>query len=266
MSARLGEQKRALVLLGTGVLALTAVFLLPPIHQDHAYHRFADTAALLVFGGIPNALNVLSNAPFAFVGLAGLALTANRTRRPRVFDDVRERWPFDLLFAGVLLTAFGSAYYHWAPDNRTLFWDRLPMTLGFMALFGIVIRERVSERAGTLLLPILVTLGVVSVLWWRLGDAEGKGDLRLYAWVQFYPLIALPLILVMFPPRFHGTRELVMCIVFYAIAKALEVLDAPIHRALGGIVSGHSLKHLAAATATFFLVRMAKAREPIAGR
>lgn len=259
MSRPFRESGRAVLLLASAVLALTAVLFLPEQHQDPAYHQFADRRTLL---GVPNALNVFSNLPFAFVGAFGL-YQLRRPGRPAVFADVRERWPFSLLFAGVLLTAFGSAYYHWAPDNQTLFWDRLPMTLGFMALFGIVIRERVSAGVGQLLLPVLVVLGVVSVLYWRLGDEGGKGDLRLYALVQFYPLLAMPLILWLYPPKFHGTRQLVIAIAFYALAKALEVLDVAIDRALGGTVSGHSLKHLAAAVATYFLVQMARAREPI---
>lgn len=256
----MGAKPRALVLVGTGVFACLAALLVPPVHQDLGYHHFADVRTL---GGIPNALNVLSNAPFAIAGAMGLFAIERRTR-PTALNDVRERWPFALLFAGVFLTAFGSGYYHLAPDSPRLFWDRLPMTLGFMSLFGIVLRERVSERIGSALVPVLVVLGVASVLYWRLNDGEGRGDLRLYALVQFYPLLALPLMLLLFRPRYGGTRELVMCIVFYALAKALEVLDARIFEATNQIVSGHSLKHLSAAVATYFLVRMAERRTLVA--
>lgn len=41
-----------------------------------------------------------------------------------------------VLFAGVLLTSAGSTWYHLAPTNDSLVWDRLPMTLGFMGLFA----------------------------------------------------------------------------------------------------------------------------------
>ena len=240
-------------------MSAAIVLFLPPIHQDTAYHRFADTRDVL---GVPNGLNVLSNLPFALVGLLGIA-KVERAGRPASLDDLRERWPLLILFGGVFLTAFGSGYYHLAPDSPRLFWDRLPMTLGFMSLFGVVLRERVSERVGAALLPVLIVVGVVSVLYWRYGDGDGHGDLRLYALVQFYPLLALPIILLLFPPRFHGTRELGMCVVFYGLAKALEVLDARIFAALGGVVSGHSLKHLSAALATYYLVRMAGARTPV---
>lgn len=258
----MGQTARGLVLAFSAALACAIVLFLPPIHQDAAYHRFADVR---VMAGIPNAWNVLSNAPFALVGALGIVALERRSR-PAVLDDLRERWPFLILYGGVFLTAFGSGYYHWAPDSERLFWDRLPMTLGFMSLFGIVLRERVSERLGAALLPVLITLGVVSVLYWRLGDGDGHGDLRLYVLVQFYPLIALPLILVLFPPRYRGTRELVWCVVFYGVAKALEVLDARIFSATGELVSGHALKHLAAALATWFLVRMALVREPCAAQ
>ena len=46
-----------------------------------------------------------------------------------------------MLFLGIALTGFGSSYYHWDPNDRTLFWDRLPMALSFMAILAIVIGE-----------------------------------------------------------------------------------------------------------------------------
>src|SRR5277367_4762862 len=96
--------------------AIIAVFLVPPIPQSEAYHRFVDTRA---FGGIPNALDVASNAFFLIVGLLGIRLVlSDHTAAHSVqqFLDPRERWPYSIFFAGVALTAFGSAYYHWHPD------------------------------------------------------------------------------------------------------------------------------------------------------
>jgi len=137
---------------GGAVIAALAV---PRVAQDPAYHLFADTRPLL---GIPNSLNVLSNLPFALVGLAGLVAVA----RMRAW----ERWPYGALFAGVALTSIGSAYYHLSPDNWTLVWDRLPMTVGFMGLLTAVLSERVSSRvARTLFVPLLV-FGAASVAYW----------------------------------------------------------------------------------------------------
>ena len=51
-----------------------------------------------------------------------------------------------ILFLGILLTGFGSAYYHLDPTISTLFWDRLPMAVSFMAILAIGIEERVDAK------------------------------------------------------------------------------------------------------------------------
>jgi hypothetical protein len=48
----------------------------------------------------------------------------------------------------------------------------------------------------------------------------------------------------------------------YAISKAFELLDANV-LALGGIVSGHTLKHLAAAAATYYVLWTLERRQPL---
>jgi hypothetical protein len=235
-------------LLVLGAIATAAVFALPPIPQDPAYHAFADRRRVL---GIPNTFNVLSNVPLAVIGIVGLAAVAR----------ARAGWEhaaFLLLFAGVALTGVGSAYYHAAPTTATLFWDRLPMTVAFMALFVLTLGERVSPRAGPWLLPAAVMIGVASVVSWRLGESAGAGDLRLYGLVQFLPAVLIPLALVLFPMHWLRTSDLLGAVGWYALAKLCEVLDRPIF-ALGGIISGHTLKHLAAATAAAWLLRVAVA-------
>jgi Ceramidase len=144
------------------VTSLASLLLLPPIPQDQSYHQFADQRALL---GIPNFWNVVSNLPFIAVGAAGL----RRFRQDPITI---------VLFLGVFLTGFGSSYYHWNPNDDTLFWDRQPMTLFFMAILAATIEERVNARAGAILLWPLLALGVFSLLLWRWTD-----DLRLYFWV-----------------------------------------------------------------------------------
>ena len=132
----------------------------PPIPQALDYHTMADERALL---GIPNSLNVLSNAPFAIVGLLGLAAAFGWMGRPSPFTDRWERWPYAALFAGVALTAAGSSYYHLAPDNARLVWDRLPMAVGFMGLLTALLAERVSLTAGKWLFLPLLAAGAASV-------------------------------------------------------------------------------------------------------
>jgi hypothetical protein len=242
---------RVTLLIAVGAAATAVVFSLPPIRQDASYHEFADRRPLL---GIPNAFDVLSNLPFAVIGILGLA---GVTR-------AGERWAqpaFLLLFTGVTLTSIGSAYYHLAPSTATLFWDRLPMTLAFTSLLALTLGERVSARAGPWLLTALVTIGLASVASWELGERAGAGDLRLYALVQFLPMVLIPLALVLFPARWLRARDLVGALGWYALSKVFEALDRPIF-ALGGIVSGHTLKHLAAATATAWLLRLVSGSAP----
>ena len=246
------------VLLWLFAAAVGAAFAASPIPQDPAYHRLADGRAVF---GIPNALNVLSNAPFVAVG----ALGAWALRPAGVpFVDARERWPWAVFFAGFGLTGFGSAYYHLAPDNTRLMWDRLPLAVALMGLFGAVVTDRLGVRAGLTLLGPLVAAGVGSVLWWHAGEVRGRGDLRPYAIVQFYPLVAVPLMLWLYRGRYTLGGAVLVTVGVYGVAKVFEWLDRPILEA-GWIVSGHTLKHLAASGAGYAIVWMLTRRRPHAG-
>jgi hypothetical protein len=224
------------------VASLAALLLLPPISQDQSYHQFVDVRALF---GIPNVWNVMSNLPFIAIGAVGFV---------RCRDDAATIF----IFVGIFLTGFGSAYYHWSPDDDTLFWDRLPMALAFMAILAGAIEERVSAKAGAVLLWPLLAIGQLSLLWWRWND-----DLRLYGWVQFFPCLALPLMFLLLPPKYTGTYYWCVVGALYALAKVLEHFDGAIY-SVGHFVSGHTLKHLAAATACFAILRHFKTRRPIA--
>jgi hypothetical protein len=254
---------RALLIVGVAALAVVAVLFFPPIAQSADYHGFADQRA---FFGVPNFLNVASNAAFAFVGASGLAVLLAR-RRPGeapLIADPTERRAYLVFFAAVAFVAIGSGYYHLAPDTRRLFWDRLPMSVAFMSLFAVTISAWMSRRAGRAFFLPLLFIGAASTLYWHLTEIAGHGDVRLYALVQFYPMLAVPLILALFPaPPYGGARYFVMVMALYAVAKALEILDARIF-ALGGVVSGHTLKHLVAAAAVYSLVRMLVARRSLA--
>ena len=238
------------VLIATALLAAVAVFSRPPIPQDPAYHHFADTRTVL---GVPNGLNVLSNLAFALVGLAGLWVLV---RRKVDLRDRSERWPWEVFFVGVALTSLGSAWYHLDPSNDTLVWDRLPMAIAFMGLFAAVIAERIDVRAGLQLLWPLVFAGVAGVLYWYFTQKSGNGgDLRPYALVQFYPVLAIPLVLLLFPRTYTLAIGYVGAWAGYALAKIAELADVPIFR-LGGVMSGHTLKHLIAAAGIGTLVWM----------
>src|SRR5208283_2863418 len=172
------------------------------------------------------------------------------------------RWPYLILSVGVALTCFGSAYYHLAPDNARLVWDRLPITLGFMSLLSALLMERVNLRAGLGALGPLLLLGVASVVQWYVSEMRGAGDLRLYLMVQFYTLLLILLILGLFPARYTHGADLVAAMGFYVGAKLLEAADRAVFN-LGHFVSGHTLKHLVAALGVYWVFRMLNRRRPV---
>jgi len=256
------RQKRILILLGVAVLAVVGMFMVPPIAQDLAYHNFVDPRRLW---GIPNFGDVISNLPFAIVGLAGLRLL-HHTRR--LFDDRAAFHLWVVFFIGVFLVAFGSGYYHWAPDNHTLVWDRIPMTIAFMSLFCLIVLRHIDRQAGIKLFVPLLLAGIGSVFYWDYTESIGQGDLRPYALVQFLPMVLIPLILWLFPATNAGVRYLLWTLGFYMFAKVLEHFDAGFFHILGDTVSGHSLKHVSAAVAVGCLlpyVRLFARRDIVAG-
>jgi len=209
-----------------------------PIAQDPAYHLFADHRTLIT---IPNFWNVMSNLPFVVVGVMGFRVSLQIPE-----DPLRNAWL--VFFAGIFLTAFGSGYYHLAPDNDSLAWDRLTMTIGFMSFVAIVIGEYVSVAWGRRLLVPLLIVGAASVFYWIHTESLGSGDLRPYAVVQFLPMLLIPIIVI--ARRSHSDLGVYIAwmIAFYIVAKVAEHYDAEIFAA-GNLLSGHALKHILAALA-----------------
>jgi len=225
-----------LVVLVGGTLA---ALLADPVAQDPAYHLFADRRSIL---GIPNFFDVVSNLPFAAVGAAGLYFVSRNTG----ISSNRLAW--QVFFAGVTLTAAGSGYYHVAPQNDTLVWDRLPMTIAFMGFVAIVTGEYLSDRLARQLLLPLLAIGSASVFYWAHTESLGRGDLRAYALVQFLPMLLIPLVILLHRGRSDLGPYIGLMIFFYITAKLLEFFDTAVFAA-GGLVSGHSLKHVLAAMA-----------------
>lgn len=232
-----------IILIGAVIVAgiVGVLGLLSPIRQDPTYHRFADQRIWL---DIPHAGDVISNLFFAVVGLIGLIALYVVHRREHQPTHV---WitPYIMFFVGLMLVSVGSAYYHWAPDNAALVWDRLPMTLAFMSLFCAVIADRMGPSIGKAIFVPLLLAGAASVVYWNF-----TGDLRPYGLVQFLPIVLLLLVCWMFPPHngIHG-RHLGGVLLLYGFAKILEYFDHQVWNALSHIVSGHTLKHVFAAAA-----------------
>lgn len=238
-----------------GLILAVGIFV-PAIPQDPNYHLFVDEKAIF---GVANFWNVLSNLPFLLVGLLGL--------RSLYFSssltlENSHKLAYTLFFVGVAFVAFGSGYYHLAPSNETLLWDRLPMTIAFMSLFSIVIVEFYSIKLGRFLLWPLVACGVFTVVYWHLSELKGQGDLRYYAIVQFLPLLLIPLMLIFLPSSFSHQYGYWYLLGFYVLAKVLEYFDVEVQSAVI-VISGHSLKHMAAAAGIFILLDAFKRRRPL---
>ncbi len=233
----------ALIVFGS----LAAMFIQPKIEQNQAYHAFADDRPLL---GVPNFGDVASNLAFLIVGIAGLWLCTRKELR-----SLRNAWL--VMFGGIALVGIASSYYHWTPNDRTLVWDRMTLTIGFMGLFIALLGEYMSERFRVLLVPAVI-LGIFSVLYWSWFD-----DLRLYIWVQMVPLLIIPFLMLLFPARYSHQWLIFVGALLYGTAKLTELGDKVIFAATQGIVSGHTLKHLLAAAGCWAIFLALERRHPL---
>lgn len=218
----------------------------PAIPQSQDYHNFADQRT---FFGIPNALNVISNFPFLIIGFIGLVLCHHGNYFKLSLQG--ELWGWTCFYVGVAAVGIGSSYYHLKPDDASLVWDRLPMTVAFTSIIAIFIIERIDERKGMISIIPLVLAGVISIVYWRFFD-----DLRPYALIQFVPCIAIPLMAILLPPMYTHSTYWLWAAGFYLLAKVLEATDDVVYKWTHHIVSGHTLKHLFAAMVPVFLTFM----------
>lgn len=220
-------------------LALYAVLRLyfGPLPQDPSYHVLADTR---VCGPIPRAGDVLTNLAILAAGLSGLVLWK------RVYIGSDERAAYALLVAGMLLTALGSAYYHWAPSDARLVWDRLPMTLVLAALVTLVLADRVDPAFARVAWLPFALLGVASVLWWALSDRFGRDDLLLYLVVRVGAGVLIIALCLLKRGRHTHIGWLVGAFALDIAMTMSERFDRQIFAATHMLVSGHNLKHLLA--------------------
>jgi predicted membrane channel-forming protein YqfA (hemolysin III family) len=236
------EQRRGTLALVSACAALS-LLCVGPIAQDPDYHLFADSRRI---AGISNFWNVVSNLPFVLVGVIGLLRQSRLTH----LESTRA---YLVICVGVVMVGFGSACYHYAPTNQTLLWDRLPMTVAFMALMALLLGERVLSEPRPGLLWSLIAVGAGAALYWSYTESLGRGDLRPYVLVQFLPVLLIPLVLALFPQRYLRNSYLVAAFGCYFAAKILEHFDGQVF-AVTGLMSGHALKHLAAAAAVLCII------------
>jgi hypothetical protein len=202
---------------------------MPLIPQDKSYHDFADKS---VHYGIPHFGDVVTNIPFFFVGLYGLTVT--------------KRLDYRFFFLGFILTAFGSSYYHLNPNNNTLVFDRLPMSIALMAMFSAICADYGMKWVK--LYPS-VLFGIASVLYWAKFD-----ELVPYAIVQFGSLLYNVFLLLMKKHPYETRLYLFLAFVAYSMAKVTEMADKKMCALLNNTISGHNLKHLFAALGGFFII------------
>jgi len=261
MTAEAGRSavpSRLWLLAASAALCIVAALVVPPMAQPLSYHAFADCRTIW---SIPNFFNVLSNLPFLVGGALGLALI---WRGAGAFVDPREQLPYLVFFVGAVLTSFGSAYYHLAPDNPRLVWDRLPMTLGFAGLVAAAVAERADLRLGLKSLWPLLAVGAGTVVYWYATERMGAGNLIPYALYQGWSILAIVLLIAVFPARrySHGGL-LVWAAGWYGLAKFFETYDLGIYRLTGGLLSGHTIKHVLASCAVFAIVRQLRLRRAL---
>jgi hypothetical protein len=244
MNASATLKTRTWILAGVGLLLLLLAFVLPSFPQPQGYHNFADQRTWL---GIPHFGNVASNAAFVLVGLAGMWIMHRLSVRAM---ESPPRHAYALMFFGLLFTGFGSGYYHWAPSDASLVWDRFPMTLVFMPLLAATYTERLRWRTDMPLLG-LVLFGVFSVVYWKY-----NGNLMPYLMAQIGAVLLIFLALILLPTQWSGRGWLYPAVGSYALAFVCQDLDWQIYRWTAGVISGHTLKHLFAAFAFVFILQM----------
>lgn len=231
------------------LITLFVLLFIKPIAQDTHYHQFANDTCMW---GINNFWNVISNMGFVAAGIYGFIIILKyQVKNPIIW----------VLFSGIILTGIGSAYYHYSPNHQTLVWDRLPMTIVFTAYFSFIYQCYFSEKIAWRIWIFSLLTGIISVFYWQFTETMHRGDLRLYAIVQFLPMILILLIVSLHhSENKHLWKPLLCTILWYIIAKFLEYNDQAFFE-YTHLVSGHPLKHMAASIATFYIAMTIKATQ-----
>lgn len=247
---------RKLAVLGLAALILTIVTFVfaSPIPQDRVYLGFADAREMF---GLPNFWNVISNLPFLIFGVLGaLEVFKTTTAFARSFEKI----PFMTFFVTLFLTGLGSGLFHFSVNMGTLFWDRLPISLSFMALMAALLGDRTTAKIGVRALIPFLLIGAASVFVWDWSERAGHGDLRFYALVQFGSMPLLVAMLFLFKNRYTGDKYIWMAMGWYVVAKVCEVFDRAIYEGLFETWSGHTWKHLTASFAAAAIWMMIRRR------
>lgn len=248
LSKVLAKKKFIIPLLA--ILCFIILLIVGPIPQEQSHRSFADQRKL---HGVPDFLNVITNLPFAIIALLGL----------KNLEGIREgklRYIGIMLFGGFLALTFGSAYYHWIPNNNTLVLDRIPIAIILMSFVSFILNTVIDKAMELKALITLNILGIASVTYWAISEHLGRGDLRCYGMVQFFPVIAIPMILMLNQSSVEVWEAIILIFILFRLAKVCEQYDKEAFHLLGNTISGHSLKHLLMAAAGYVIVIMVRKR------
>lgn len=242
--------KKDYIIPSLAIISVIALIIHGPIAQNQDYHVIADARK---FCGIPNVINVITNLPFALVGLLGM----------QVVSSIKEKKLMRICFmicTGFLFVTIGSGYYHLRPNNNTLVYDRIPIIIIVMSFFAFIIYDSISLKRGYEALIILNIIGVMSVIYWIITEHTGNGDVRWYGMVQFFPILAIPVMLKLYNSTYKHWKQIALIFLLFGIARISEMFDNEIYHLLNEIISGHSLKHLFMAAAGYEIIVLLRYR------
>ena len=250
---------RRLTLVAFALITVCMLFAIKPIAQFSGHHNFADIRTFL---GLRNFFATVSNLPFIILGGMGLIFIHKIKSKRGAFKMKGERLLWQLFFFAVFLVGLYAGYYHLDAVNVSLLWHRLLETIAFMALFSLIIMERVDAKVGFILSPAIIVAGLGGVCYWYYTKSFGQGDLRPYILVQLIPLMLIPLMCAGSPPLYTQERYVIYALGLYVIAKLLEHFDEKIFVLSKNMVSGHTLKHLTIAMGVYLMLSYLKTRVP----
>ncbi len=239
-------------------VALIGIFLIDNVPQHSEWLYFADHRS---FAGIPNFLNVISNLFFIFIGVCGLRFVFVSQLRSYGFEFEWERVAPSVFFFGVLVQGIGSIWFHIEPSASRLIWDQFPLTFIFIGIFGILVGDRIqSDTVQSIYGPSLF-LTSLSVGWWIWVIVNGSGfDIKPYFFVQFFPLLAMLIVLIFFPGRYTREIDYWRVLLFYACGGFFGAYDRQAFDILI-VISGETLGHIFMAGAAWQLLSMFQNRK-----
>ena len=237
---------RYILLIAIALILGALALYFSPIKQSRNFYDYADQRLLL---GIPHFWNVISNVGFLIVGVMGLI----ENKRQSLAVKPSMSFAYQLFFISLIGAFLGSSIYHLAPGAFTLMIDRIPITIGFISLYCIILAEYLSPKLGRAMLLPMLAYGVISVVYWYMTDIiTGRGDMAPYVLVQLLPIIHIPLIVWLYPNEKNPTRYYLYALGLYVLCKWAESNDDELYE-LTSQVSGHCIKHILAALAGYYV-------------